>query len=109
MNEAAQARGNRLLHLATSPGFNDLRQIVRELVQEAADMSADFPGWDAQQIVMLKVRHQCAKEIEQQIFARLNFIIDSSATPEHNPQRDSTIPDKNQEFSDSRIPGSYRE
>lgn len=97
------ARGNRLLHLATSPGFNDLRRLVDELVQEASDASADFPGWDSEQIVMLKVRHQAAKEMRDQIFARLNSLIDSTTSSEHNTPQATREP----EFTDSRIPGSY--
>lgn len=102
-SELDEARGNRLLHLTTSPGFNDLRQIISELVQEAADASADFPGWDSEQIVMLKVRHQTAKEFAQQIFNRLNSAIDSSSKPAHN----TAGQDQNEEYADSRIPGSY--
>lgn len=109
MTELEQARGNRLMHLATSPGFNDLRQIANGLVQEAADMSADFPGYDKDQIVMLKIRHQTAKEFSQQLFARLNFIIDSSATPAHNAAGEPTFKAIHEEYADSRVPGSYRE
>lgn len=102
-SELEIARGNRLLHLATSPGFNDLRRMIDVLVQESADASADFGGWDSEQIVMLKVRHQAAKEMRDQIFDRLNSLIDSTTSSEHN------TPKANREdvFTDSRIPGSY--
>lgn len=109
MTELEQARGNRLMHLATSPGFNDLKQIMTQLVQEAADASTNFPGWDTQQIVMLKVRHQTAKEMSEQLFNRLNFIIDSSATPAHNAAGEPTFKAIHEEYADSRVPGSYRE
>lgn len=55
-------RANRLISLRSNPGFRDLIRLSLEIVQSAADICADYPGWDAQQITVLKVRMQCAKE-----------------------------------------------
>lgn len=64
-------RANRLISLKAHPGFIDLLRISQELVQEAADICADYPGWDTQQIVVLKVRMQCAKEHHQMLLAKV--------------------------------------
>jgi len=45
------------------------------MVQEAADICADYQGWDAQQITVLKVRMQCAKEHHQRLLARIQDAI----------------------------------
>jgi hypothetical protein len=64
-------RANRLLSLKANPGFIDLLQISQQLVQEAIDATSDYPGWDAQQIVVLKVRQQAAKEHHQALIQRV--------------------------------------
>lgn len=68
-------RANRLLGLCSNPGFRDLQQIAQDLVQSATDQCADYGGWDAQQIVVLKVRMQCAKEMKELIFAKIKEAI----------------------------------
>jgi len=68
-------RANRLISLRTHPGFLDVLRISQELVQSAADQCADYPGWDPQQIVVLKVRMQCAKEHHALLIARINEAI----------------------------------
>ena len=68
-------RANRLLSLRDNPGFYDLQCIAQDLVQNAADQCADYGGWDDRQIVVLKVRMQCAKEFRDLFFAKLNEAI----------------------------------
>jgi hypothetical protein len=68
-------RANRLLGLRAHPGFMDLVRISQEIVQIAADICADYPGWDPQQIVVLKVRMQCAKEHHALLLAKINEAI----------------------------------
>src|SRR5271154_3505234 len=68
-------RANRLLGLRAHPGFADLLRLSQELVQSAADICADYPGWDSQQIVVLKVRMQCAKEHHTMLLAKINEAI----------------------------------
>ncbi len=64
-------RANRLLSLRSNPGFIDLQRIAQDLVQNAADQCADYGGWDDRQIVVLKVRMQCAKEFKDLLFAKI--------------------------------------
>lgn len=68
-------RANRLISLRAHPGFIDALRLSQELVQEATDICTDYPGWDAQQIVVLKVRMQCAKEHHQMFLAKINEAI----------------------------------
>lgn len=68
-------RANRLISLRSHPGFLDVIRISQEIVHSAADICADYPGWDAQQIVVLKVRMQAAKEHHQLLLARINDAI----------------------------------
>jgi hypothetical protein len=55
-------RANRLMGLRDHPGFADLMQISQQLVTEAVDSTSDYPGWDKDMMVVLKVRQQAAKE-----------------------------------------------
>jgi exosome complex RNA-binding protein Csl4 len=66
---------NRLISLRSHPGYLDMLRIAQELVQNAADVCADFPGWDPQQIVVLKVRMQTAKEFKDLLIAKINEAI----------------------------------
>lgn len=68
-------RANRLLALRQHPGFFDLLRISQDIVQTAADVCAEYPGWDAQQIVILKVRMQCAKEHHQLLIQKMQEAI----------------------------------
>jgi hypothetical protein len=64
-------RANRLISLKAHPGFFDLLALSQELVQSSADQCADYGGWDAQQIVVLKVRMQAAKEHHQLLISKI--------------------------------------
>jgi len=64
-------RANRLISLKSHPGFFDLLAISQEMVDSAAAICADYPGWDAQQIVVLKVRMQAAKEHHQLLISKI--------------------------------------
>lgn len=72
---AAMDRANRLISVRTHPGFLEILRISQDLVQSAVDMCVDYPGWDAQQIVILKVRMQAAKEHHELLLARINEAI----------------------------------
>lgn len=79
-------RANRLMSLRANPGFLDLLRIAQEIEKEAADYCADYPGWDAQQIVILKVRMQVAKEFREALLGRVNRAIeDGIAESRQNP------------------------
>jgi hypothetical protein len=64
-------RANRLMSLKSHPGFYDWLRISQELVDEAAAVSIDYGGWDAQQITVLKCRAQAAKEHHQLMIAKM--------------------------------------
>lgn len=64
-------RANRLLSLKSHPGFLDVLRLSQELVKEAADLCADYPGWDPQQITVLKVRMQVAKEHHRALIGKI--------------------------------------
>jgi hypothetical protein len=64
-------RANRLMHLRAHPGFPDLTRISQDLVDDAAAISIDYPGWDVQQIAVLKARAQAAKEHHALLFAKI--------------------------------------
>ena len=68
-------RANHLISILSHPGFQDIMQISQQMVQEAADVCADYPGWDTMQIVVLKVRMQTAKEHHDVFLARIKEAI----------------------------------
>lgn len=68
-------RANRLISLRANPGFFDLVRLSQEIVQDAIDATSDYPGWDPQQMTVLKVRQQVAKEFHVRLFARLTNAI----------------------------------
>lgn len=116
-------RANRLISLKSHPGFFDLLRLSQELVQSAADICADYGGWDAQQIVVLKVRMQTAKEHHQMLIAKIHEAITlgveegkalAPTLPEKSPedmvaQGDYVRAKTLQKFEeiDTRAPGSY--
>jgi hypothetical protein len=68
----AIARGNRLHILKQSPGFADLYRISEMLVKHATDALVNYPGWDQQQISVLKSRAQALSEHHVQLFSMVN-------------------------------------
>lgn len=95
------ALANRMLALKNSPGFHDLRLLVGMLEKEASETSRDYPGWDPQQIVILKVRAQVAHEMAMEIFARIEGAI-ANAKGLPGFQMDGAAPPLTE-----RIAGSY--
>jgi hypothetical protein len=116
-------RANRLLSVKSNPGFIDILRISQQLVDEAVAMSVDYPGWDAQQITVLKCRAQAAKEHHQQLIRRIMAAIqdgldaaksDLASMPAKTPteiieQGDLVRQEflKKAEDLDSRVPGSF--
>lgn len=116
-------RANRLLSVKSNPGFIDILRISQQLVDEAAAASIDYPGWDSQQITVLKCRAQAAKEHHQQLIRRIMAAIsdgleaaktDLATLPAKTPAEILEQGDLvRQEFLkkadelDSRVPGSY--
>lgn len=69
-------RANRLMSLRANPGFLDLIRLDQELMQEAVDACSEYPGWDPQVMVMLKVRMQIAKEHHKALLYKINQAIE---------------------------------
>jgi hypothetical protein len=89
-------RANRLMSLRAHPGFLDLIRLSQEMVQGAVDICTNYPGWDAQQIVVLKVRQQAATEHHQMLFAKMEEAIQQGiqdARSNQNPTPDKTAAD----------------
>jgi nucleoid DNA-binding protein len=70
-------RANRLMHVQTLPGFLDIIRISQELVKDADDACADYGGWDPQQIVVLKVRMQAAREHHALLLKKIKDAIEA--------------------------------
>ena len=68
-------RANRLLGLRSHPGFLDLLRLSMDLIEEARTATEEYPGWDAQVMVVLKVRQQAAKEHHQALVTRMQNAI----------------------------------
>lgn len=64
-------RANRLISLKAHPGFLDLLQISKSIVDSATGVLVDYGGWDSMQISVLKVRAQAAKEHHELLIARM--------------------------------------
>ena len=88
-------RANRLIAVRAHPGFRDIIRISEDLVKSADDICAHYPGWDAQQIVVLKVRMQTAREHHAALFAAINDAIragldEARATATASPEKTVT-------------------
>jgi len=87
-------RANRLIAVRAHPGFHDIMRISQDLVKTAEDICANYPGWDTQQIVMLKVRMQTAREHHAALFAAVNDAIraglDEARTTAASPEKTVT-------------------
>ncbi len=68
-------RANRLMGLRTHPGFADLFRISQEIVALLTATTIDYPGWDVQQLMVLKSRAQAAKEHHDLLFGKMNDAI----------------------------------
>ena len=68
-------RANRLISVRTNPGFYDILQISKEIVESATAVLLDYGGWDAMQISLLKTRAQAAKEHHELLISRIQDAI----------------------------------
>lgn len=92
MSDAAkQERASRLLHLATAPGYADLRLIISEMVQESADAWGEFEGWDREQMANLGITYQSMRKFRDELFRRITQrIIDGTPSEGDNPEQHMT-------------------
>jgi hypothetical protein len=116
-------RANRLMGLKDHPGFADLMQISQQLVKEAVDSTSDYPGWDKDMMVVLKVRQQAAKEhhmaLTQRVAAAIQAGIEEARASVANFAQQPVAEMQEQgdyvrqavltkfEEQDNRVPGSY--
>ena len=70
-------RANRLMSLRTNPGFSDLFQISKHLVESLTSTAIEYPGWDIQQLMVLKARAQAAKEHHELLFGTIKDAIEA--------------------------------
>lgn len=96
---AVLALANRMIALKASPGFHDLRLICEMLEQEATEAIIEYPGHDRDQLFVLKVRAQAAKELVVELFGRIEGAI---ANGRSLPGFDGDTPEPTE-----RIAGSY--
>ena len=68
-------RANRLISVRANPGFLDIMRISLDLIQNAVETCSGYPGWDPQQMVVLKIRMQTAKEHHEMLFAKIQEAI----------------------------------
>jgi|SRR5579864_1308075 len=68
-------RANRLMGLRANPGFADAWRISKDMADEAGRISITYPGWDPQQIMVLKARAQAALEHHELFFAKIKEAI----------------------------------
>lgn len=117
-------RANRLSSLRVNPGFRDAWQISKDLADEAGRISITYPGWDPQQIMVLKARAQAALEHHELFFAKIVEAIREGVQEQAAQQNlaDKSVPEildqgdyvrqqvltKFEEFdNEGRLPGTY--
>lgn len=85
-------RANHLMSVRAHPGFIEIMRLIHGLVQNAADQCADYPGWDPQQIVVLKVRMQAAKELRDLLLSEINTAIETGLTEARVLESEQKLP-----------------
>jgi hypothetical protein len=118
-------RANRLMSVRAHPGFLDILRILDEFVNEAREKTETYPGWDAQVIVVLKVRQQAAAEIKPALLSEIDDAITAGVAEAREQINAAKIPAKTADESieqgdlvrqkvletfeeyDTRVPGSY--
>jgi hypothetical protein len=83
-------RANRLIAVRSHPGFLDILRISQDLISEADEACRSYPGWDLQQILVLKVRMQCAQEHHKMLLAKIQDAVDDGVA-EAKRQMDAAI------------------
>jgi hypothetical protein len=87
----AVALGNRLHALKQSPGYGDLYRISDTLVKKAVSALVEYPGWDQQQIAILKSRAQAATEHHAMLFSLVNeALVDASREADSHAEKEAS-------------------
>ena len=117
-------RANRLMSLQANQGFPDLWEISQDLVKNLTATAIEYPGWDLQQLMVLKARAQAAKEHHELLFGTIKDAIESgiraqAASPDLHSKtiaevleqgdyvRQAVLTKFEEMESDSRAAGSY--
>lgn len=118
-------RANRLIGVRSHPGFLDLVRISQDILQEAREHTEDYPGWDPEIVMVLKVRQQTAKDYLERWLQLINKAIDEGVAEARAQVEAANIPAKTAEESvdqgdyvrqrvletftemETRVPGSY--
>lgn len=87
-------RANHLLSLRAHPGFQEILALLAEMVKEAVDTCTNYPGWDAQQIVVLKVRQQAATELRDMLVAKINEAVQVGLSEASMLEAEKKLPPK---------------
>lgn len=73
---------NRLSALRSSPGWNDLLTISKELVDQTVQNVEDYEGWDPEQLTILVARMQAAKQHHKTLFGHIMTVINEGLAQE---------------------------
>ena len=73
-------RANRLLAVRAHPGYLDILRIAKEIADSATTVLITYPGWDKDQISVLKARAQAATEGYELLIAKINEAIMEGVT-----------------------------
>jgi hypothetical protein len=106
-------RANRFLAFRDSPAFHEIFRLSQSLVDTATAALVDYPGWDKDQIAVLKARAQAAKEHHALMFSSIQETINLGVAEAANSLSAIEASDKLRDQvlrkmdSESRVPGSY--
>lgn len=81
-------QANRLMGLTAHPGFNDLVRISQMLRDNAIAQVVDYPGWDPQEVMVLKARAQAAKEHHMLLLSTIRDTIEKGIMASQEAQAD---------------------
>lgn len=96
------ALANRFVALKAGPGFHDLVLLGEMLEQEARDAVTNYEGKDPNELFMLNIRSQVARQFIREFFGRIDGAI-ANAKGLPGFQAESGV----QPVINERIAGSY--
>jgi len=118
-------RANRLAAIIAHPGWPDIVKISTDMEKAASDAVADYPGWDTQQMVVLKCRLQAAREHHQALMNEIRAAIQAGIQEARELVNEKVLPEISAqdaldqadyvrtqvlhkwEENETRVPGSY--
>lgn len=109
-------RANRFMALREHPSFNDLYRLSQSLVDEATANLIDYPGWDKDQIAVLKARAQAAKEHHARLFMKITEAIQDGVSEAQEALSERELSEQSDQLraavlskfdNESRVAGSH--